>query len=549
MPTRYNEFGLVILEAGDTDFALTAADGAFDVLGNADDNEITGNAFDNVLNGSAGADTLIGGGGNDTYVIEDAGDVVTELANGGTDTIRSNVSFAMTVAGATFVENLVLLGAALDGTGNALDNTITGNGEANILDGLGGNDFLFGGVGGDDLVGGEGNDFLDGGTGNDDMAGGVGNDTYVVDSVDDAITEAAGAGTDTVQAFITYSIAAAAQANLENIVLVGTGNINATGNAGNNSLIGNAGVNVLTGAGGNDSLDGGAGADRLDGGDGNDTYTIDNAGDAIVDSSGVDTVFSFLANYTLGAGLENATAGGAGAVNLTGNAVANLLTGNSGANSLDGAAGVDTMTGGLGNDTYLVDNTLDVINEGAGGGIDTVRVSTNYSLAAAAEVESLISDTNANVRLGGSETANTIVAGSGRDVLFGLGGNDTLDGGLGRDDLRGGVGQDFFRIDDRVTRTAFDRILDFNVRDDTVLLDNAIFRALGRGTETNPGKLNAGFFRSGTTNQAVDGNDHLIYNTRTDTLLYDVDGVGGRAATIVAQFNNVNLKASDFLII
>ncbi|MET0528253.1 MAG: calcium-binding protein [Microvirga sp.] len=547
MPTRYDEFRLVILDAGDTTFTLAETDGAFNVLGNADANTITGNSFDNILNGGLGADILAGGAGNDTYVIDDAGDVVTELANGGTDTVRSTVSFAMTTAGAAFVENLVLLGAALDGTGNALDNTITGNSEANILDGLSGNDFLFGGGGGDDLVGGEGNDFLDGGTGADDMAGGVGNDTYVVDVAGDAITEAAGAGTDTVQASITYSIAT--QANLENIVLTGTANINATGNAGNNSLIGNAGVNELVGGVGNDTLDGGAGADRLDGGVGNDTYTIDNAGDVIIDSDGVDTVTSFLASYILATGLENATAGGTGAANLTGNAVANLLTGNSGANSLNGGAGADTMTGGAGNDTYLVDNTLDVINEGASGGIDTVRVSTNYSLAASAEVEFLLSDTNANVRLGGSEFANTIVGGNGRDVLFGLGGNDLLDGGVGRDDLRGGAGQDFFRIDDRVTRTSFDRILDFNVRDDSLLLDNSIFRALGRGTETNPGKLKASFFRSGITDLAVDSDDHLIYNTRTDTLLYDVDGVGGRAATIVAQFNNVRLTAADILII
>ncbi|MGO4389587.1 calcium-binding protein [Microvirga sp. 2YAF29] len=544
MPTKYDELGVVILDAGDTDFALTAADGAFNVLGNADDNEITGNAFNNVLDGNAGADTLIGGAGDDTYVIDDADDVVTELANEGTDTIRSNVSFAMTTAGAAFVENLVLLGAALEGRGNALNNSITGNDGANVLYGMSGDDVLFGGAGGDDLIGGEGNDFLDGGTGDDDMTGGFGNDTYVVDSAGDVITEAANAGTDTVQASITYSIAA--QANLENIVLTGTGNINATGNAGDNSLIGNSGVNVLIGGGGNDSFDGGAGADRLDGGDGNDTYMIDSAGDAIVDSSGVDTVVSFLANYTLGAGLENATVGGTGAFNLTGNEVGNLLTGNSGANILDGGAGVDTMTGGLGNDTYLVDNTLDVINESAGGGIDTVRVSTSYSLSAASEVEFLISGTNASVRLGGSEFANTIVGGNGRDVLFGLGGDDVLDGGRGRDDLRGGAGKDYFKFDDRPTRSTVDRVLDFNTRDDFVLLDNAIFTKLGRGTEEALGKLNAAFFRIG--DRALDLNDYLIYNPVTDDLIYDSNGSRPGGTMKIADFNNIRLSAADILI-
>lgn len=545
MPTRYDELRLVILEDGDTSFALTAADQAFNVLGNADANTITGNAFDNILNGGAGADNLNGGGGNDTYVVDNDGDVVTELENGGTDTVRSSVTSSLT-AGAVFVENLVLIGgAAINGTGNALANAMTGNDGANILDGGAGNDVLLGGGGGDDLVGGEGDDRLDGGAGADEMAGGTGNDIYVVDDENDTIMEGSGAGIDTVSASITYSIAA--QANLENIVLTGTANLNATGNAGNNNLIGNAGVNTLVGGAGNDSLDGGAGADRMDGGAGNDTYTIDNVGDVIVDSEGIDTVVSFLADYTLATGLENLQAGGAGAVNLTGNATANVLTGNSGANILNGAAGVDTMAGGSGNDTYLVDSALEIVAEATGGGIDTVRISTNYSLAAAAEVEFLVSDTNAGVRLGGSEFANTIVGGNGRDVLFGLGGDDILDGGRGRDELRGGIGRDSFKFDDRPTRTTIDRILDFNVRDDFVLLDNAIFSKLGRGTESAPGKLNASYFRIG--DRALDTNDYLIYNPATDDLIYDSNGSRSGGTSKIADLNNVRLTAADILII
>ncbi len=46
--------------------------------GNALANVLTGNAGNNVLDGGAGADTMAGGLGDDTYVVDNAGDVVTE---------------------------------------------------------------------------------------------------------------------------------------------------------------------------------------------------------------------------------------------------------------------------------------------------------------------------------------------------------------------------------------------------------------------------------------------------------------------------------------
>ena len=48
----------------------------------------TGGAGNDTLDGGAGADTMIGGAGNDTYVVDNAGDVVTEKSGEGTDTIR-----------------------------------------------------------------------------------------------------------------------------------------------------------------------------------------------------------------------------------------------------------------------------------------------------------------------------------------------------------------------------------------------------------------------------------------------------------------------------
>jgi Ca2+-binding RTX toxin-like protein len=104
---------------------------------------------DDTLDGGIGVDTLVGGRGNDTYVVDNVLDVVTELGGEGTDTIQSTVSLALSVE----VENLTLTGtAAINGTGNLLNNVLTGN-EANNI--------LTGGLGVDTLIGGAGADIFD----------------------------------------------------------------------------------------------------------------------------------------------------------------------------------------------------------------------------------------------------------------------------------------------------------------------------------------------------------------------------------------------------
>jgi Ca2+-binding RTX toxin-like protein len=136
---------------------------AIDGTGNTANNVLTGNSAANVLNGGMGADTLIGGLGDDTY-LTDGGDTITEVANGGTDTVLTAVSHTL----AENVENLTLSGTlGASGTGNALNNLLLGNSGSNLLDGGSGNDSLSGAEGIDSLIGGLGADQLSGGAGAD----------------------------------------------------------------------------------------------------------------------------------------------------------------------------------------------------------------------------------------------------------------------------------------------------------------------------------------------------------------------------------------------
>ncbi|OHX35831.1 hypothetical protein BJL95_22590 [Methylomonas sp. LWB] len=321
---------------------------AINGTGNTLNNVITGNSAANSLSGGSGVDTLIGGAGNDTYVVDNIADIVTENSNEGIDLVQSSVTYTL----AANIENLTLTGStAINGTGNTMDNTLTGNSAANSLSG------------------GAGNDTLNGGAGNDALIGGSGNDTYMVDSVSDVVTEAAGEGIDSVQSSVTYTLAA----NVENLALTGTSAINATGNALDNALIGNSAANKLTGGAGNDVLDGGTGNDTMVGGMGDDSYFVNVSTDTITENAneGIDTVNSGVA-LTLGSNLENLILTGTSVINGTGNTLDNRLTGNSAANSLsglagndtlDGQGGADTLTGGTGNDTYVL---------GRGYGADTV---------------------------------------------------------------------------------------------------------------------------------------------------------------------------------
>ena len=116
-------------------------------VGGAD--KLSGLAGNDWLDGGAGIDTLVGGQGDDTYVLDNASDLITELAGEGVDTAQATVTYSL-LSKAANVESLQLLGStAINGTGNALANTLIGNSAANVLDGGAASDTLTGGAGAD----------------------------------------------------------------------------------------------------------------------------------------------------------------------------------------------------------------------------------------------------------------------------------------------------------------------------------------------------------------------------------------------------------------
>ena len=238
--------------------------------------------------------------------------------------------------------------------------------------------------GNDTLVGGSGNDSINGLGGADNMSGGLGNDTYFVDNAGDQVNEAAGAGIDTVQSSISYTLGL----NVENLTLTGTLNRSGTGNALDNVITGNSGNNSLTGLGGND------------------TY-FTGSGDTVNESAGGgdDTAYSSV-NRTLWANVEALILDGTSNLTGTGNSGVNLIRGNIGANTLQSSGGIDILEGGGGSDT--------------------------------------LNDTSGNGLLNGGEGADSLTGGTARELYIGGAGNDTMTTGTGADIIafNAGDGQD-----------------------------------------------------------------------------------------------------------
>ncbi|WP_210381497.1 cellulase family glycosylhydrolase [Microvirga zambiensis] len=152
-------------------------------------------------------------------------------------------------------------------------------------------------------------------------------------------------------------------------------------------------------------------------------------------------------------------------------------------------------------------------------------------------------------RVIGTAEADLIKGNLGNDRLFGGGGNDSLYGGSGNDILRGDSGRDTFVFDTRLDNSKnFDRILDFNAKDDSFWLDNKVFTKLGAGSSAKPGKLKADMFFKGKS--AQDKDDRIIYDTKLGILYYDPDGIGAKAPVKFATLaKNLKMTYHDFFVI
>ena len=181
--------------------------------------------------------------------------------------------------------------------------------------------------------------------------------------------------------------------------------------------------------------------------------------------------------------------------------------------------------------------------------VTPVSVTTSTSLTLAPGVKNVIATGKAGVTLVGNELDNEMTGNSGRNTIRAGAGNDEINGGYGNDKLYGSAGRDVFMFDSRLGTSSSDRTVnldtagDFSVKDDSIQLDNAVFKKIGK-----VGKLNKSYFTVG--DKAKDKNDYIVYDRKTGILSYDADGSGaGKAMEFAKLAKNLKLTYADFFTI
>jgi Ca2+-binding RTX toxin-like protein len=142
-----------------------------------------------------------------------------------------------------------------------------------------------------------------------------------------------------------------------------------------------------------------------------------------------------VAGYLDGSGAAESVASGSmarigtsGADELTAGAGVTALFGLGGSDTLTGMAASQTLDGGAGDDLYLLQDALDFVLEGPGGGADTIITSVSMTMADHVEVLCIASDIS----------GITLTGGAGNDVLVGNGLANSFNGGAGDDVILAG---------------------------------------------------------------------------------------------------------------
>lgn len=376
---------------------------------------------------------------------------------------------------------------------------------------------------------------------------------------------------------------------IENAIGGGASDI-VRGNVATNYLLGAGGIDSLFGLSGNDTLEGSSGDDILNGGDDND----------IAEFSGVMSDYMIIYRAGIGYDVRDRRAGFDGedrlidvetaafgdqsftfgsATGPTGLGLSNSqVNENVPAGTVVGTLSVDDPMAGpvtyefadplphfrIEGDAILVSGSLDF--ETAKQHSLTI-IATDASHVSAEQtfviqigdlpdtvvpppvVSLVLKGTAGNDRLFGGAGNDTLYGYNGNDVLRGAGGNDRILGGAGRDSLTGGDGRDTFVFNYKPhSKTSYDRVTDFVVKDDTIWLENAIFKTIGKGSLSNPKLLSKAAFWIG--DKAHDASDRIFYNQKNGYLYYDADGSGAKQAVLVAVLSK-NLKPTykDFYVI
>ncbi|MHA7773803.1 M10 family metallopeptidase C-terminal domain-containing protein [Roseibium sp. M-1] len=557
--------------SGDTFYSIENLIGSDDridrFIGTDDDNHFWGRGGGDVFNGGGGNDILDGGADGDILYGDDGDD--TLIGGSGQDYLNGGAGIDTVVyTGSSSGVTVDLANGTASGGDADGPVQIVGRGTAIRHDIIVDVENAVGSIHDDHLIGTDGVNVLSGGLGNDILTGGLGRDVLN-----------GGAGSDTAD-YSDYTRGVnlnLARGKSEGDTYNSIENLSGSGH--NDTIRGNNSANVLTGQGGNDVIRGGGGDDILLGdfayagdaaprpgmGTGYATLGADATNNSIA------TAFDISNNFSLteDPDIFDSTTTLHTTVNATGNGLGGYYR-------IDLAAGtvlsidIDGIADPNVHDSWvrLLDSNGNIVTENDDGGGDPGSTSgrdsstvfvveetgTYYILEGSWSPDAPGNGWEETVPEGSTYKLNVSVefppapaepGEAGNDKLFGGRGNDLLDGGLGRDILTGGHGEDQFRFSTELGGNNIDRIKDFDVDDDLILLDSRIFTELG-----DEGVLDLMAFHKSAAGVSQDANDRILYDTNSGALCYDADGTGDIDAVQFAQLSRgLDLSADNFIII